>query len=55
MSAITGFGNHIVFAIIHCTKKVSDFIFVMVMFFFCLCSGNRIDQSMHHFPDHFLT
>ena len=34
MSAITGFGNHIVFAMIHCTTKVMNFIFVIVMVFF---------------------
>ena len=37
IAAITGLGNHMVFAMI---------IFVMEMF--CLCSGNRIHQSMRH-------
>ena len=46
-------GNHIGFAMIDCTEKITDSIFGNGTVF-CLCSGNHIHQSMHHLPDHFL-
>ena len=33
-------------------KKTDLFFFIMVMFFVCLCSGNRIHQSLHYFQDY---
>ena len=46
-------GNHIVFAVIYSTEKITDFIYRVGNVFLCLCSGNRIHQSMHHFTGHF--
>ena len=43
--------NHMGFY--YCTEKITDLFFIMVMFFVCLCSGNRIHQSMHYFQDYF--
>ena len=41
------------FVMIYCTEKITDVCFPNGIVF-CLCSGNRIHQFMHHFPDHFL-
>ena len=43
--------NHMGF-IIDCTEKNGLIFFIMVMFFVCLCSGNRIHQCMHYFQDY---
>ena len=42
--------NHIVFVMIHCTETITDYFFATMIF--CLCSSNRIIQSMHCYLDH---